>query len=55
MADRYVFTTENALVSGAQPAKLYKLSGTPNHAVLAAHGTVDQMHEMADRLNGETP
>lgn len=51
----YVFTTDTALLTGAQPAKLYKLSGAPNHAVLAAHGTVDQMQEMAERLNGETP
>ena len=54
MSDRYIVATDrDFFFTGMQPAKLYKLTGCRNRAVLAGTGTVDQMQALADKLNGE--
>lgn len=50
----YIVCTDSPVVSGGQPAKLYKLEDfRKDKAIHAASGTVSQMQEIADRLNGE--
>jgi hypothetical protein len=54
MSERYIVATDrDFFFTGMQPAKLYKLTGCRNRAVLAGTGTVDQMQALADKLNGE--
>jgi len=51
---RYIVATETTVLSGRQPARLYKITGYRSRAELAASGTVDQMQALADDLNGES-
>lgn len=49
----FVAVDSFAVLTRQQSAKLYKLTGYRNQAVLAASGTVGQMQELADVLNSE--
>lgn len=51
---KYIVAVDSfAILTRQQSAKLYKLTGYRNQAVLAASGTVSQMQELADALNTE--
>lgn len=54
MTVRYIVATDKFVYSGHQEAKLYKLTGYQNRAILAGTGSVAQMQELADQLNKET-
>lgn len=54
MADRYIVATESAPLSNHQAAKLYRLTGYRQRAVLAGSGSLGQMQDLANELNGET-
>ena len=48
---KYFVATDGPALSRNQAAKLYRLTGYANRAVLAASGTVEQMQTLADELN----
>ena len=50
---KYFVATDGPALSRHQSAKLYRLTGYANHAVLEASGTAEQMQTLADELNEE--
>lgn len=50
---KYIVTTSKESPIWNTPAALYKLTGYRNRATLAATGTLVQMQDLADELNGE--
>lgn len=52
MSPRYIVATDTPLLSGLQAARLYKLEGAGDRAVLSAQGDAQQMQALADELNG---
>ena len=52
-ASRYIVATDGMVLTQTQQARLYRETGYRARAELAATGTVAQMQQLADELNGE--
>ena len=49
---RYIVATDGMVLTQTQQARLYRETGYRSRAELVATGTVEQMQQLADELNG---